>query len=353
MKTTMTIKTIMSIMNFLFASSVCLNDVVSVNVSDMLIGLKMNTPPEVIDAYIEASGKCINDIQTRKIVALNTGNNICEEHSSCQWCGTIAETKNNCKECCNICRCVGCEWNRGIGINWYGQERVCDECCVEPEEEDKCESYMRECYGCKLSNEGAKSCKTCCGQCRCEGCSSNNVRYGWLKEIYGDYVCDECCDTHRRIQEPEPEPEPEQDIQIYYNLKACIITNDDIQRILENYNNQLHNCYQNRSQFINTWASLTADQGIDLSLMVRDEMDNDYSTILFGYNGMEIDNAQVTSYESSESHKATSYMIFYGALGFIIVSISAVISTAIVVRVKNKRKEQNARLLSERQSNIV
>ena len=350
MKTTTTIKTIMNIMNFLFASSVCVNDVVSVNVSDMLIGLKMNTPTEVIDAYIEASGKCINNVETRKIVTMNTGNNVCEEHSSCEWCGTIAETENNCKSCCDVCRCVGCSWNRGTGTNWYGQERVCDSCCVEPEEEDICESYMMECYGCKLSNEGTNSCKECCGHCRCKGCNINNQRYGWLEALYGDYVCDDCCNDRRRIEE-----QPQEDIQIYYNLKTCIASqlHYDYQDILENYNNQLHNCYQNKSQFLNTWATLTSNQGIDLSLMIRDET-GDLSTILFGHTGMEIENARVeSSYESSNSHKATSHMIFYGAIGFLIVSISAIISTAIVIKIFNKRKEKNARILSDSKSNIV
>lgn len=337
---------ILSMINlFVVTASICVDEI-SVNVTDMIMGLKTNTPQEVIDAYIEATGKCIGINKMRQISTLNTGNSICNEQSSCGWCGTIAETKENCKTCCNKCRCVGCSWNRGPGINWYGHERMCDSCCVDPGEE-KCDSYMSECYGCQLSNEGSKSCKPCCNQCRCKGCTANYPRYGWLKEVYGDYVCDECCDDSRRRLENE-------DIEIYFNMNTCIDKQyRNYEDMLENLNNELHYCYQNRSQFMNTWASLTSERGIDLSLMVRDDMDNDFSTILFGHTGMEIESAQVISYGSSESHKSTSYMLFYGAIGFIIVSISAVLSTAIVIKVVNKRKEQKARLLSEMNNNIV
>lgn len=327
----------------------CYNKV-SVNVTDMIIGLKMDTPIEVLDAYVETSGMCINEInnnnikrQPEQIVPLNTINNICSEYS-CKWCGTISETNKNCQACCNKCRCVGCPWNRGLTTNWYDVERLCDSCCVEPE--IKCSAYINECYGCNLLIEGSKSCKTCCGECRCKGCNTNNQLSGWLKQLYGDSVCDECCHTRQL--------DPLQEIQIYFNINVCMdnvkplnttnIQYTNYKDMLYDFNNELHKCYQNKTQFINNWSLITSNKGMDLSLMMRDE-NYDLSTILFGYTGMEIQNAQVISYDSSERHKSTSHMLFYSAIGFIIISISAILSTAIVTKVLNKRKEQNEKLL--------
>lgn len=116
------------------------------------------------------------------------------------------------------------------------------------------------------------------------------------------------------------------------------------EEMLQDYNDELHSCYENKSHFVDTWASISANNGLDLSLMVRD--DRDLTTILFGYTGMEINNAQVTTYSSSNSHRATKHMLFYGILGFFVISIFAVTSTFIVVYKINKRKEENMKLLN-------
>lgn len=92
-------------------------------------------------------------------------------------------------------------------------------------------------------------------------------------------------------------------------------------------------------------ASISANKGLDLNLMVRD--DSEPSTLLFGHTGMEISNAQVKTYKSSNSHRSTSHMIFYGALGFVTISLFAIISTATVIYVFNKRKKNNAKFISE------
>ena len=53
-------------------------------------------------------------------------------------------------------------------------------------------------------------------------------------------------------------------------------------KFVNDFQNELHYCYENRTQFISTWASLSAQRGLDLSLMARDDS-RDTSTILFGY----------------------------------------------------------------------
>jgi hypothetical protein len=337
---------------------------VSINVSDIIFGLKPETPIEIIDSYIEASSTCMHQInknnmkrQDGQAVLLRTGDNtICSSSkASCRLCGTIYETDRNCKQCCEGCRCVGCEWNRGAGTNWLGDERVCDTCCSEPT--NICSLYYMDCFGCKMPIEGTTSCKECCGICRCEGCN-NNFRTNWQQNMYGDYVCDPCCDRRlegdsnlqkrRRLEEYE--------INVYYNMNICmdeitpLDTNKQVytnhEEMLQDYNDELHSCYENKSHFIDTWASISANNGLDLSLMVRDDRDRDLTTILFGYTGMEINNAQVTTYSSSKSHRATKHMLFYGIIGFLVISIVAVTSTFIVVYKINKRKEENMKLLN-------
>jgi hypothetical protein len=362
----------------LFVYSEICKEEVNVNISDIIFGLKDDTPSEIIDTYIEASSMCMHDINKNNVHKLKTGNNICMTQSSCRMCGTIMESNNNCKPCCYECRCVGCSWNRGPGTNWLGHERVCDSCCIQ--EEEPCSSYFSQCYGCNMANEGDKSCRSCCNQCRCEGCGKDEERNGWQKNMYGDYVCDDCCSSRRNlytnitttkeintkeintkeINTKEIDNTKEQiselsEIYVYYKLSVCMdevspldfaeTYYNDHKDMLDDFLNELHYCYENRTQFINTWASLTAERGLDLSLMARDDS-RDTSTILFGYTGMEVSEAEVKTYYSSESHKATSHMFFYGALGFVVISISAIITTFVVVLVTNKRKEEKAKLIA-------
>lgn len=337
-------------------SEMCKEEV-NVNISDIIFGFKEDTPSEIIDTYIEASSMCMHDINENNVNKLNTGNNMCNTQSSCRMCGTIMETNNNCKTCCNECRCVGCSWNRGLGF--IG--RVCDSCCVQGEE--TCSTYISDCYGCNLSNEGDNSCKSCCNQCRCEGCDKDDDRNGWQKMVYGDYVCDECCSSRRHlntdntniINSSEEQISELSELYVYYTLKVCMdevspldLTETyytDYKEMLNDFLNELHYCYENRSQFINTWETLSAERGLDLSLMVRSDS-RDTSTILFGYTGMEISEAEVKTYYSSEPHKATSHIIFYGALGFIIISVSLIIISFVVVLVTNNRKEEKAKLIA-------
>lgn len=321
---------------------------VNVNISDIIFGLIDDVPSEIINSYIKASSMCMHDVKKSNVKMLNTGSNICNRETSCKMCGTIMETNNNCKSCCGVCRCVGCSWNRGPGTNWFGHERLCDSCCVQQEE--ICESYLYDCFGCNMANEGEKSCKSCCNQCRCEGCHIDDERNGWQKYIYGDYVCDDCCSSRRHLSMQEMS-----ETYVYYGLSVCMdavspldkteVYYRDYKEMLNDFVNDLHYCYENKTQFITTWATLSAAQGLDLSLMTRDES-RDTTTILFGYTGMEVSEAEVKTYYSSDSHKATSHMIFYGAIGFIIISMSAIFATYVIVRKINEKKEEKAKLLA-------
>lgn len=245
---------------------------VSVNVSDIIFGLKGDVPVDIINSYITASAGCLKGVdknnlspQESQIRTLNTGNNICNSHSSCRWCGSIFENENNCESCCDGCRCVGCEWNRGVGINTLGYSRVCDNCCVQGIE--VCTSYISDCYGCKMTNEGDKTCKDCCGICRCEGCSKTNERNDWQKNIYGDYVCDDCCEE-RRLQTNISNGDTEFETYIYFNIDVCM---EDIKPLntsksnyinyidmLNDFSEELHLCYEDKDKFINSWVATSS-----------------------------------------------------------------------------------------------
>jgi hypothetical protein len=97
-------------------------------------------------------------------------------------------------------------------------------------------------------------------------------------------------------------------------------------------------CYEDRETFMNSWSSLCAESGIDLSLMARQS--GDTSRILFGVGYIDSESAKVTTYSSDDSHRSTSHMIFYSALGFVMISAFGVVGTAVVVKLLNKRKEE-------------
>jgi hypothetical protein len=144
-----------------------------------------------------------------------------------------------------------------------------------------------------------------------------------------------------------------------FNINVCM---DDVtpldpntnyythyERMLQDFQTELQECYEDRETFLESWSSLAADSGIDLSLMARDDAGK--SNILFGMNDLDTTNAAVTSYDSSGSHRSTSHMMFYSALGFVTVSAFAVFGTALVVQVLRKRREadeeQAAKWVSE------
>jgi hypothetical protein len=110
----------------------------------------------------------------------------------------------------------------------------------------------------------------------------------------------------------------------------------DYVTMLEDFQEELTACYAEKDAFYDSWSTLCADSGIDLSLSTRS---TDRETVMYGLDDMDTQNSVVTSYSSDESHRSTSHMIFYAALGFVTVSAFAVFGTALVVRALNKKKE--------------
>jgi hypothetical protein len=113
----------------------------------------------------------------------------------------------------------------------------------------------------------------------------------------------------------------------------------DYAQMLTDFESELQECYADSEGFLDSWSSLCADSGIDLSLMARTE-EGGSPKLLFGMQGVDSAGARVTTYSSDESHRSTSHMIFYSALGFVAVSAFAVFGTAVVVKLINKRQEE-------------
>jgi hypothetical protein len=110
----------------------------------------------------------------------------------------------------------------------------------------------------------------------------------------------------------------------------------DYSKMLDDFESQLADCYAAEDdKFLNSWSSLCAESGIDLSLMARD--DSGTGTVLFGVPAMYWDTVKVTTYTSSDTHRSTSNMIFYSVLGFVALSVFAVVGTVVVVKEINKR----------------
>jgi hypothetical protein len=198
-------------------------------------------------------------------------------------------------------------------------------------------------------------------QCRRAGCWC--CLQTWCQRNDGSNYCPEqCyddfpkCDSSSRRLTGEDDGNP---YFINYELDVCmdVMTPLDTSsssyvdhtQMLEDFEKELATCYEDKDTFLNSWSSLCADSGIDLSLMARTEGDS--RTITFGSTGIDMENAVMTTYSSDDSHRSTSHMIFYSALGFVTLSAFAVIGTAVVVKVLNKRKEaekeQEAKWVSE------
>lgn len=131
--------------------------------------------------------------------------------------------------------------------------------------------------------------------------------------------------------------------------KAGEASYTDYKRMLADFSDELSTCYADKDAFYNSWSSYAADSGIDMGLMARTEGGG--SAIMFSSGALDIEGATVVSYSSDESHRSTSNMMFYSALGFVTLSAFAVFGTAVVVRVLNNRKareeEQAAQWVTE------
>jgi hypothetical protein len=187
-------------------------------------------------------------------------------------------------------------------------------------------------------------------ECKRSGCWC--CTYSWCQKSDGSNWCPEQChDIYSQCSSSSRRLTGEDDGNPYflnYEMNVCM---DDVTplnpaatsyvdhtQMLADFESELASCYADRGGFMDTWSSLCANSGIDLSQMTRD--DGGESTIMFGSTGFDSDSAVVTTYTSDESHRSTSHMIFYAALGFVTVSAFAVFGAAVVVKQLNKRKDE-------------
>jgi hypothetical protein len=210
--------------------------------------------------------------------------------------------------------------------------------CVENNEVEVLSSTADE------SKLSANQCKWagcwCCTRDWCQRDDGTNYCPEQCHDLYG-----ECAVTQRRLTGEDDGNNP---YFVNYEMNVCM---DDVtplnpsatnyvdhSQMLADFESELATCYADRGGFLDTWSSLCADSGIDLSLMARD--DKGTETIMFGATGLDSAGARVTTYTSDESHRSTSHMIFYSALGFVTVSAFAVMGTAVVIKMLNKRQEE-------------
>ena len=179
------------------------------------------------------------------------------------------------------------------------------------------------------------TCRDCCGYCRCMGCDPDK-HWG---------MCEDCCDDRRLSKGDDSVRKRSSD----FTVDVCM---DDIkpkdptatyyvdyEDMIDDFEKELKACYSDKDNFKSMWSAVLAAAGLDLSSLARD---GDTTNIMFDMEGIDKEGAQVKTYSSDESHRSTSNMFFYSALGFVAISVFAVVGTAIVVRVFNKRNEQRA-----------
>ena len=263
---------------------------VKVNASTAISGLIDDVPKEVYEAFVIASTECLQCVDESNVQVLHSRHNGCNSNK-CKGCGEKSETWWTCRSCCDECRCMGCDNNLGPG---------------------------------------------------------------------GGRKCDDCCDDRRKLSVTTTDDVKEEDVN--FNINVCMDNVNPLDssstsyvdhvQMLADFEAELEACYTDTEGFMDSWSSLCADSGIDLSLMARQE--GEPKTILFGANGLDSEHAVVTTYSSDESHQSTSHMIFYSALGFVAVSAFAVVGTAVVVKALNKRRAakdaQEAQWVSEMSS---
>ena len=256
--------------------SVC-QDRVQVNATGAISGLMDDVPKEVYEAFVTASSECLHCVGESSVRMLDSGDYGCNSNL-CKGCGESSESKWTCWTCCDYCRCMGCPENLGPGDN-----KVCDDCCYDD-------------TGVIVSVQTAEE----------------------ESLLAVDFNIDVCMDN-------------------IHPLESSATSYIDYTQMLTDFENDLKACYADTESFYDSWSSLCADTGIDLSLMARRDGDGSVP-IVFGMTNMDSENAVDTKGSSDDSHHSTTYMIFYSALGFVVLSAFAVVCTAVVVKVLNKRK---------------
>jgi hypothetical protein len=270
---------------------------VKVEVTGVVDGLMTDVPQAVYDAFVAASAACLQCVDESNAHAMSSGHHGCN-YNKCKGCGEQYETWKNCRSCCGECRCMGCSWNYGSGGN-----RECDRCC---------------------SNPGVVP------------------------------------DTQRRALGGE-EGGGEGETDVLFSLDVCM---DDIspldgasshyvdyEALLADFETELQQCYGRHDEFLGAWSSLCAEAGVDLDTLARRGDGGSSAPVLFGLAGVDAEGAVVTTYSSDQDHQASSHAIFYSALGFVALSAFAVVGAAVVVKVINARKaleeERAAQWVSE------
>lgn len=267
---------------------------VRVNSTSSIFGLVDDVPEEVFEAFVTASTDCLQCVDKSSVHLFHSRNKKCKKDDHCKGCGLPSEDKKNCKQCCGVCRCMGCEWNYGNDRKATRKKR-CDKCCVDPNEEN-----------------------------------NDRRRLAADADTFIEFKIDVCMDDLTPLDSEDA----------FYS---------DYADMLDDFQTELQECYDDKDGFMSRWSSLAANHGIDLALLARD--DGGTSRILFGMDDMDTENVAVTSSDSSGSHRSTSNMMFYSALGFVTVAAFAVFGTALVVQVLRKRREskelQEAQWVSE------
>jgi hypothetical protein len=116
--------------------------------------------------------------------------------------------------------------------------------------------------------------------------------------------------------------------------------NGDYTTMINDFTYQLSECYANSEDFYNSWSSLAAESGIDLYLSTttsRDSMQRISDPIALSVPFVDTENAKVTTYTSSNTHRSTSNMILYTSVGIAAVSVFAIVNVIVVVNVIKKR----------------
>jgi hypothetical protein len=186
----------------------------------------------------------------------------------------------------------------------------------------------------------------CCTEFWCQDWEGNNF---CPEQCYDDFAT--CAPSERRVLFGEDETTADP---TFMNFEIDVCMDDmtpldgsqssyvDYDRMLDDFLDELTACYADRDAFMTTWSDLCSESGIDLSLMARASGARGTDTIILGAPGLDTEHAEVTTYSSDDSHRSSSLMIFYSALGFVALSAFAVVGTAVVVKVLNKRKEEEA-----------
>jgi hypothetical protein len=258
-------------------TAVCRNQV-TVLATDVISGLQDDIPVEVFETFVTASTQCLSCVDKSDVVVLSTGDETELTYNQCRFRG---------------CWCCTQSW------------------CQKSDGSNFCPTQCYDDFAqCAPSDEGRRLLM---------GDGAERILTDTVEPHVLSFEIDVCMDD-------------------ITPLSSSTASYTDYKQMLADFKSELDTCYSNRDAFMSSWSSLAADAGIDLSLLAREGGGS--STILFSAAGLDGEHATLTTSVSDESHRSTSNMMFYSALGFVTLSAFAVFGTAVVVRVLNKRKAE-------------